>query len=103
MMFESLILLSLSVVLGASSTDDRVNERFTATRDYYEAQWKIYCPKEVADGVADPQTVSLCLVLDARFDQNQTCNWWHTKNSKYIEPETAQLLSDACAKTQTVE
>ncbi len=75
----SVILLSVVTgwVLNSSNSQDLVNERFVAPREYYEELWQINCPKEVSERLIAENTLALCVVLDTRFEQQQTCDWWH--------------------------
>jgi hypothetical protein len=90
-------------VLVASTSNDMVNERFTAQRQFYEEQWDIRCPnRSMSDSLSLQtfQTLQLCRVLDERFEEDQLCEWWHSIDRNDItfinSPELSEYLTSAC-------
>ncbi len=99
-MFEVILTLSFKLVLSSSVNQDIVNERFVASRDYYEELWDVHCPKEVDDVPPPVEDIVLCLILDARFEQSQTCDWWRTITEKSHPPTLGDPLNRACENTR---
>ena len=96
--FMSLILLSVvtSWVLSSTNSQDLVNERFVAPREKYEELWQINCPKPATDSIQPELTLQLCMVLDARFEQSQTCDWWQNQVDQADYTEAVQALFFTC-------
>ena len=101
----SILLLSVvtSLALTSSSSQDLVNERFIAARGYYEALWKINCPKEVSEVNIDESTLKLCLILDTRFEDQQTCHWWYALDTKPKISTELSLLFSQCTATKKAQ
>jgi len=91
-----MILLQFGLLTVMNSTglnNDLINERFYAAREFYEAQWHIQCPVNKNDPVTD-DALPLCLILDTRFQQLQTCNWW--KQQETVPAQQQTMLLEAC-------